>query len=68
MLAKIGPGPCVTPFTFIEKKVQLLAFKGKILYTVKPKTATSPCVHFEVAASPTEKKNIASPRIHFEPL
>ena len=29
---------------------------AKILYTVEPKTATSPCVHFEVAASPTEKK------------
>ena len=28
---------------------------AKILYTVEPKTATSPCVHFEVAASPTEK-------------
>ena len=27
----------------------------KILYTVEPKTATSPCVHFEVAASPTKK-------------
>ena len=26
---------------------------AKILYTVEPKT--SPCVHFEVAASPTEK-------------
>ena len=30
---------------------------AKILYTVEPKTATSPCVHFEVAASPTEKKH-----------
>ena len=29
---------------------------AKILYTVEPKIATSPCVHFEVAASPTEKK------------
>ena len=29
---------------------------AKILYTVEPKTATSPCVHFEVATSPTEKK------------
>ena len=29
---------------------------AKILYTVEPKTATSPCIHFEVAASPTEKK------------
>ena len=28
---------------------------AKILYTVEPKTATSPCVHFEVAASPMEK-------------
>ena len=28
---------------------------AKILYTVEPKTATSPYVHFEVAASPTEK-------------
>ena len=28
---------------------------AKILYTVEPKTATSPCVYFEVAASPTEK-------------
>ena len=36
----------------------------KILYTVKPKTATSPCVHFEVAVLPTEK-NITSPCIHF---
>ena len=26
---------------------------AKILYTVEPKTATSPCVHFEVAASPS---------------
>ena len=30
---------------------------AKILYTVEPKTATSPCVHFQVAASPTEKKH-----------
>ena len=30
---------------------------AKILYTVEPKTATSPCVHFEVATSPTEKKH-----------
>ena len=30
---------------------------AKILYTVEPKTATSPCVHFEVAASPMEKKH-----------
>ena len=30
---------------------------AKILYTVEPKTATPPCVHFEVAASPTEKKH-----------
>ena len=37
---------------------------AKILYTVEPKTATPPCVHFEVAASPTEK-NITSPCIHF---
>ena len=29
---------------------------AKILYTVEPKTATSPCVHFEFAASPKEKK------------
>ena len=29
---------------------------AKILYTVEPKTATSTCVHFEVAAPPTEKK------------
>ena len=29
--------------------------RAKILYTVEPKTATSPCVHFEVAASPMEK-------------
>ena len=28
---------------------------AKILNTVEPKTATSPCVYFEVAASPTEK-------------
>ena len=28
---------------------------AKILHTVEPKSATSPCVHFEVAASPTEK-------------
>ena len=45
---------------------------AKILYTVEPavepKTVTSPCVHFEVAASPTEKKNITSPCIHFDPL
>ena len=40
---------------------------AKILYTVKPKTATSSCVHFEVAATSTEK-NITSPCIHFEPL
>ena len=33
---------------------------AKILYTVETKTATSPCVHFKVAASPTEKK-ITSP-------
>ena len=26
------------------------------MYTVEPKTATFPCVHFEVATSPTEKK------------
>ena len=26
---------------------------AKILYTVEQKTATSPCVHFEVAASPS---------------
>ena len=32
----------------------------KILYTVEPKTATSPCVHFEVATSPTEKKKNSS--------
>ena len=30
---------------------------AKILHTVEPKSATSPCVHFEVAASPTEKKH-----------
>ena len=30
---------------------------AKILYTIEPKTATSPYVHFEVAASPTEKKH-----------
>ena len=30
---------------------------AKILYTVEPKKATSPCVHFEVAASSTEKKH-----------
>ena len=29
---------------------------AKILYTVEPKTATSTCVHFEVATSPTKKK------------
>ena len=40
---------------------------AKILYTVEPKTATSPCVHFEVAASTTEK-NITSPCIRFELL
>ena len=28
---------------------------AKILYTVGPKTATSPFVHFEIVASPTEK-------------
>ena len=28
---------------------------AKILYAVEPKTATSPCVHFELAASPSEK-------------
>ena len=30
---------------------------AKILYTVEPKTATSPCVHFKVSASPTKKKH-----------
>ena len=29
---------------------------AKILYEVESITATSPCVHFEVAALPTEKK------------
>ena len=29
---------------------------AKILYIVEPKTATSPCAHFKVAVSPTEKK------------
>ena len=29
---------------------------AKILYTVEPKTATSPCVYLEVAASPTGEK------------
>ena len=42
---------------------------AKILYTVEPKTVTSPCVHFEVAASPTEKKTLilhVSILTHFE--
>ena len=30
---------------------------AKILFTVEPKTATSPCVYFEVATSPTEVKH-----------
>ena len=30
----------------------------KILHTVEPKTATSPCVHFEVAISPTKKTSL----------
>ena len=34
----------------------------------EPKAATSSCVHFKVAASPTKKKNITSSYIHFEPL
>ena len=38
---------------------------AKILYTVELKTAFSPCVHFEVAASATEKKHITSPCVHF---
>ena len=39
-----------------ERSEQLLAFKCENFVTVEPKTATSPCVHYEVAASPTEKK------------
>ena len=43
----------------------LAILNAKILYTVEPKTATSPCVHFELAVSP-KKKKINSPCIHFE--
>ena len=39
-----------------ERSAQLLAFKRENFVYSRTKTATSPCVHFEVATSPTEKK------------
>ena len=41
---------------------------AKILYTVEPKTATSPCVHFEVAAHLRKKTSLLHVSIfsHFE--
>ena len=38
--------------------MQLLAFKRENFVYSRTKTVTSPCVHFEVAASPTEKTSL----------